>query len=225
LGVTIPSTSTFAIPGVGQYAITMGFVGANIAAVPTLSAVGAVALQIVNGNASSIISNFNAGGTISALISVWSVTTPGAVFTIAGNTGATGMDVDVFISQTSSGLLQPAASLEAKERAFEEKTQKYESVLRSWGVQDAMSVLQTDEKSWSDIDRQTVKLFGEEARKELAKEKNRPSRRAWAVSRRLAPPVLDRDLMMNELSDEEKGFEKVLATPASAKTSKSVPGK
>ncbi len=220
LGVTIPSTATFNIPLVGEYLIGMAFVtgSTNIAASPTLTATNAAVVNLFGNNTQGSEASFTSE--ISNYLGVWSVTAPNAVFTIAGNTSGTAMSTDVFITQISTGLLRPAASLEAKERAFEEKTQHYESVLRSWGVQDAMSVLQTDEKSWSDIDRQTVKLFGEEARKELAKERNRPPRLARAVPRRLAPPVLDQDL-----SDEEKGFEKVLATPASAKTSKSGPGK
>jgi hypothetical protein len=208
------TNTTATIQTVGRYLVAFSAYAANVTGVATLSTTGNV-VNVMDNNQTNNNTGFQNDAT-SSVFGIVDITVPGQTITIGGSATMSGGNADLFIVQMSSGLLQP----EQKQRVPDEKTPQYESVLRAWGVQDAMSVLQTDEKSWSDIDRQTVKLFGEEARKELAKERHRPPRLARIVPRRLAPPVLDQDL-----SDEEKGFEKVLATPASAKTSKSVPGK
>jgi len=160
---------------------------------------------------------FNAAGTQSEYMGVWDVTAPNAVFTVAGNTNATGLDIDIFVTQTSSGLtLKPE---EEKKRDIPSRTvEQYVREMEEWGVQDAMNVLTMDEKSWSSVDRRTVELFGAKARVELSKFNERwPNSRARLNRGRPHQPIVV------EQSDDDKGFEKV--TLVASKPLKSAPGK
>jgi len=147
----------------------------------------------MNDNNSSSLACFNAAGAIANYCGVWNQTLPNAVYTIAGNTNGTGVGTDVFIMQTSSGLLKPHLSDE--KAPHRDDLKRLEARLDEWGVTDAMNLLaKGDEKSWDATDRRTVELFGERARQELNKQACQPIGARARASRRLhVPIVVDQD--------------------------------
>jgi len=100
----VATTNTFTLPTAGIYSVTMSFSGANIAAVPSLTA-GAnlsTSAYFIDDSAGSV-SCFNSGGTKTVYTTTIGVVTAGTsvanTVTIAGLTSATGLAADVVITQ------------------------------------------------------------------------------------------------------------------------------
>lgn len=217
--ITINSANTIiAIPNVGSYMLLMTGFDATITGVTSgfVAGAGASTVPLINNDATANCSGFHT--TVNAIAcSVVDITAPGGLVTVPVFTGSATTSVDLFIVQISQGLEKRKAPATDEKKMAKEYPESALSALRLWGVQDAMRLLQTDEKSWSEIDRQTVALFGEEARKELSKGNADSTRRTRSVPRRLAPTIPTSD------SDGDKDFCNV--TPVAFKVGNTVKGK
>lgn len=133
LGVKIASTSTVSVPAVGRYLVAIAAASANIAAGPsmTLDANSAFA-SIMTNNATGIQLSVTANS-VGTFVGVVDVVAPNSVWTLTGSTSMTGGNVDVFISQVSSGLtVQPP--VDEKQLMLENKLDAVVKALQKAGI-------------------------------------------------------------------------------------------
>lgn len=114
--VSLPTTNTILLKGVGRYHLNIVWQGAAIAANPSLSVGSNIsALNLLNSNSTSSFACFNAGGTQACLQYTFEVTAYGTgaanTITLAGLTSMTSSYVDLHLVGTTTFEVETAGNV------------------------------------------------------------------------------------------------------------------